>query len=60
MRSELSNKKIEISQMFKKSSEPVEETDSSSQLPNELVTVLSGLKERLSIMKEYYEKTVSE
>jgi len=54
MRAELSTKKIEISQMVKKSSEPTEETDSSTNLPNELVTVLSSLKDRLAIMKEYY------
>lgn len=56
LKADLANKKTEISQMVKKASvEPSESTDAPTSLPNELVSTLSALKERLGMMKEFYD-----
>lgn len=57
---ELSSKKMEISQMVRKTSEPSESTDASTSLPNELIATLAGLKDRLSLMKDFYDRSVAD
>lgn len=44
----------------KTSSEPSESTNAETGLPNELISVLGGIKEKLTVMREFYEKSVSD
>jgi hypothetical protein len=58
MKNDLSTKKIEISQMVKKTSDPSESTEAFTNLPNDLVGILSSLKDKLSSVKEFYDTNV--
>lgn len=46
--------------MVKKTSEPQESTDASTSLPNELISTLSGLKDKLVNMKDFYDQILTD
>lgn len=61
MKVELSSKKIEITQMARNTVEAPQGTiNGYDNLPNDLVGVLKGLKEKLDSMKEFYDSNATD
>jgi hypothetical protein len=46
--------------MVKKTSEPEESSDASTSLPNELISTISGLKDKLVSMKDFYDQMITD